>query len=977
DIVLQPLARVSGMVIDEAKRPVAAAVIAAEPLGDAFSMRGGPRFSMFRELLPSATGPDGKFSIRIPGDREWKMRATKKGLPVTRSESLKLAAAERKSGVVITLPSGVEVTGTITDADGNALSGASVSAAETQGRGGEMQRMMVMIGRGSSDEEAVQTASDGTFSMRLKEGTYDFTIRREGYSPKTIRAHAVAASGTTPIEAVLDPAVEVSGRVTRGGIGVDGVMILVIGGGASDSSSTTTAPDGSFTLTGLAPGSVSAMLMKSGDFIQEQRTFNAPARDVSIELPAGSRVTGRVVEKGSRRPISSFEAGLSRSRGGPMVMMGPPQLKAFTSDDGSFVLENVPAGSVTLVANAPGFVTSRLNVTVEEGKSLDDVVLELDTGVKLTGRVTGPNGAPLSDVGVAVAPSPTGGFALSGSENRATTDTNGEYTLEALTPGEETITFSHAKHLSKSQRVTLKGREMKLDVQLEGGVRVSGIVVTEAGVPVPDADVRASSAAGMMQSARTNASGQFELDSLAAARYRFTASARGYADGVLEDFDTSSGAPLRIVLKQGGTIYGSVTGLSEQELANAYVMARGAGSGAQTPIDASGSYRLEGAPIGAVQVTAYVRSGMNAKSTAPKSVTVTAGAPMQVDLTFRSDVVIRGRVTRNRQPVSGGSVLFYQRSGGAMSNNATIDDRGNYSISGLEDGEYLVTVLDMQRSGSYSTSYQVRGSGTFDIDFTTASVRGRVVDAANSRPLSGANITLRPASGLELFRGGTNAISDENGVFAVDSVPSGAYTIVAALDTYAAEPRQITVGDTPLDNVELRLSKSDGLTLSLVDARDGRPLGGYAAVYDAQGRMIADTSAPFVFGADPSTSALRVAAAPGSYIATVMAQNYAPQHVRVSAPSTRTIPMTPGGRIEVTSKHSESRLVQLIDANGIAYPRIGPLPRKWALAPRGTTPLNSIAPGTYTLQLLGEDGVSIAAQTTVVVIEGQAVQTEI
>ena len=75
-----------------------------------------------------------------------------------------------------------------------------------------------------------------------------------------------------------------------------------------------------------------------------------------------------------------------------MVIALPPMLKGFTSDDGTFTLENVPPGPTQLVVSSPGYTTTRIpGLNVEDGKTLSDIEVALDTGVRLTGRVTGPH----------------------------------------------------------------------------------------------------------------------------------------------------------------------------------------------------------------------------------------------------------------------------------------------------------------------------------------------------------------------------------------------------------------------------------------------------------------------------------------------------------------------------------------------------------------------------------------------------------
>ena len=96
-------------------------------------------------------------------------------------------------------------------------------------------------------------------------------------------------------------------------------------------------------------------------------------------------------------------------------------------------------------------------------------------------------------------------------------------TIEA---GEKTFEISATGYLPESRTLTLSGRDARLDVQLSAGMRVSGVVTTEGGVPVPDAAVRATSAASAstQKTTRTDANGAFQLDSMAPGHYTFAGS---------------------------------------------------------------------------------------------------------------------------------------------------------------------------------------------------------------------------------------------------------------------------------------------------------------------------------------------------------------------------------------------------------------------------------------------------------------------
>ncbi|HET8773606.1 MAG TPA: carboxypeptidase regulatory-like domain-containing protein [Thermoanaerobaculia bacterium] len=968
DLAVPRLARVSGTILDEEKRPVVAADVASVPVDS--SMGDGPG-RMMRARDTVVSGPDGRFSAHVTSEEPLQIVATKRGFPRARSERLRLGPGERKAGLVLTIPSGIAVSGRVTDGKGEPLAGVAVVPAESRD-GDDFMMFAAMQGR---SEDVVLTGADGSFTIHVEEGTYDFHFQREGYTPKAVRAQSVSHLATPSVETTLEPAVEISGRVVRGGTGVAGVNLHVFSSGIN--ASAVTGPDGSFTLSGLAPGSMRVRLWKADDFIQDTRSLTAPGRDVTVEIPGGGRVTGRVVDKSTGKPLTSFQAGVASSQDG--MMGGPPQLREISSEDGSFTLESVPAGALSLVAGAHGYASTRLNVTIEEGKTLSGVELSLDAGVRLTGRVTGPDGAALADVSVRVEPSRTRPFLAWGPESTSITDANGEYALEALAPGEETIAFTHAAHAGSRKQVTLKGRETRLDVQLSAGQRVTGVVVTEAGAPVPGAEVNVWGPGMRGGAATTNAGGVFEMEALPPGRYRFSAVKRGTGRGTVEDVDVAKNEQVRITIREGATIHGRVIGLSPQELAAARVQAYGASGFATANVDAAGSYRLEGAPTGTVRVRAEVDSSdaVWQRTSQVQTVEVAPGGSQSVDLTFRTDIVIRGRVVRDGRPLQSASVTFEPRheKGTQTFASATTDEQGLYSLTGVEEGEYTVEVLDVQRATPYSTAYTVRASATFDIDYRTSAVRGTVLDAETSEPLANASVQIRAATQNQSFQMPRGATTDAAGTFVLESVPPGPYVVTIAKDGFGSDVREVAVGERG-EELQVKLPRSEAVTLKAIDARSGQPVTGWIWVYDAQNRVVYEPSFPFGRGSE--SGEVKLPLAPGSYTAVVTASGYAPVNLRLQAPSpARMVALTPGGTILVKSKHAERRRIRLLDADGLPYGRFGNLLPWRELLPRpGTTEWRSIAPGTYTLQLLG-DGDAVVDSTRVTVPEGGVAEAEL
>ncbi|HEY0143066.1 MAG TPA: carboxypeptidase regulatory-like domain-containing protein [Thermoanaerobaculia bacterium] len=967
DARLTPYARVSGTVLDEEQRPVAAAFVGAE------DVQSEPFLRFNRTWNPAWSGPDGRFTARVSPERDIRMKATKRSFPEGKSDALQLAPGERKRGMVITIPSGIEVTGRITDRDGNALSGVSVVATEAeQSSGGPMRRMIVMSREPGLEEELVTTASDGTFLIRLREGTYDFNFRASGYSAKAIRAQRVTV-GAPPIETTLDPSVEIRGRVVRNGHGLEGVQVSSFT--PEQQSFAITAADGSFTLADLSAGMVRLMIRKEDEFISDQRNVNAPGRDVLIEVPPGGTVSGRVIDKSSRKPVTSFQAGVSTSRSaGGMMTVAPPMLRSFTSEDGTFTLENVPTGAINLIVTAPGYAQGRKSgITLEEGKAVTDIEVELDTGVKLVGRVTGPDGSALSGVTVRESSTFSSGRVVSPtrSDARATTEANGDYALEALEPGEKTIEFSHPKYLQARKTVELKGRETRVDVKLESGARVTGTVVTDSGVAVAEARVEASGSSpmGFGNSVRSDASGNFVFESLAPGRYTFRAAKNGYAAGELEDIDISTNQNLRITLGRGGVIYGRVRGLSEAEYPFAFVEARGPEGTASSAVDATGSYRIEGAPQGTSRVSATVSRDFSARKTSQvQTVQMEAGGSQQIDLEFRSDTTIRGRITRDGRPLTGGTISFYPRNATASTNaSAPVDDAGLYSVSGLEEGEYNVVINDTQRLSPYQTTYRVRGADNFDIEYRTISVRGRVIDSSTSEPLVDVRVQLKPTGQDSMFMS-RGSVTDSNGSFAIDFVPAGSYQASAEKEGFATDQRPVQVSDSSAPDLDFRLTRADGIRITVVDARDRRPISAMVRATDGAGRVYESS-----FRLD--NEAVRLAVPPGSFTVTVSAMGYAPQTLTLTAPSQQTVALVRGGTVVIRSRETSRRRGRLLGANGVHVSPSRMMSTWFPIEPGGETTVENVLPGRYSLQILGDND-AVLDQTEVTVLEGQKVTVD-
>src|SRR5205085_3014892 len=94
--------------------------------------------------------------------------------------------------------------------------------------------------------------------------------------------------------------------------------------------------------------------------------------------------------------------------------------------------------------------------------------------------------------------------------------------------------------------------------------------------------------------------------------------------------------------------------------------------------------------------------------------------------------------------------------------------------------------------------------------------------------------------------------------------------------------------DGAAGEITLTLSKTEGITLRVVDGRDQRPLGAEVRVTDARGVSVYNN----FFQTGEGAPQLNISVAPGTYEVRVEAVGYAPVSLAITAPSSRMVSLT-------------------------------------------------------------------------------------
>ncbi len=920
-----------GTVVDESKKPVPGARVTVTTMANGSRSRGAG----------VVTSVNGQFTARVADSGSGvQFTAVHRGYA---AGILGPLAPEKAKNVTVVLPAGFPMAFRVIDGQRQPVAGATIEVM----RAGDVppeQRSPLPCTEGT--EECHSTKADGTLTERLEEGKYDLLVNGEEIALKRLSGQVLTAR-SSPLTITVDRGVEVSGRVTlNDGTPVEGAVVSARG---STSRTATSAADGTFTLKGLAAGPTSVSAITPNTHPPMNSTpvaVTAPARNVLVHVPTPSTLSGRVMEKTGGQPVTDFQVITMIGDAGSNRPSPPSQIH---SDDGSFTVPVVP-GRTELRVTAAGFVRATLSgLTVEEGKPLTGIEVRMDRGGRIVGRVTSA-GEPVAQAYVSAYVDRNLSF-----QPGATTDANGEYTIDGVDAGERTVEARKSGLLPKNKQVVTKaGEDVRADLELDKGREVRGRVLDRSSRPVESARIQVNGIEdrSIRGGAVSDADGNFSVSGLGEGHMTLRADRDGYVSATIDDVDPARN--VLVTLDRGGSISGHVVGLSSAETGIVTVNASYGGGSAHANVDTDGNFTVNGVPDGAVSVSA-MKMGAQMRHSAPKEVTVASGTAPFVEIDFAEGISVRGRVTREGNPVTGGSISFTGMHG-EQSGNSPLAPDGSYQVNGLQTGDYRVFVgLYGINSATFSEKLTVTGSMTHDVDLTGSSLRGRVLNAQTHQGLSEVTIQLRAVSNADM-PSVRQAVTDSDGRFVLELLREGTYHLNAQRPQYAARQQDITV---PGPDLEISLDAVTPTVAHVVDSTTGSAVtGDVVAVATAT-----KTSMGYAHATADGTVQLWLP--DGQYTLHASAPGYAPATVNVVVPSSDLqIPLTRGGTITFRLHGTDLNYRVRLLVNGVPQ-------HTDFLNIAHRTSLTGIAPGTYMAEVTSVDGKTSHGAYPVTVVAGQ------
>jgi hypothetical protein len=166
-------------------------------------------------------------------------------------------------------------------------------------------------------------------------------------------------------------------------------------------------------------------------------------------------IEGRVVSALTGLPIAEYGLAIEVRRGA--VYGSQDSLASWYQPDGTFRVDRIPAGEVTVSACTAESLVATEVVALNAAETNRDVVLRLKPGALLSGVVTGPDSAVVEDVGIAIGSLPARDRDIFYYDD--ITDFLGVYRLQPLPPGPTTVFAFHPDYEVWQSTVQLNSDE--------------------------------------------------------------------------------------------------------------------------------------------------------------------------------------------------------------------------------------------------------------------------------------------------------------------------------------------------------------------------------------------------------------------------------------------------------------------------------------------------------------------------------------
>ena len=843
-LALKPGASIRGRVTDAEGQPVAKATVRADP-GTQFDFAGKNRFRLER------TEDDGTYALLGLPAGPVALTVTAPNARLDKRD-LELAAGQALTDVDVVLDLGDSIRGHVYLGQ-MPLAGVEVSLHDDPSSLGANA-----MGGFQPTRSSAETDADGAFVLRgLGKGS--FVIEAEhGTEPWFFARASGVKPGTADVVLDLEETPVLHGLVTNTqGKPIDCFNVHVapssFGGLISGLTETKRfhSEDGRFRMPGVGHGSWQVWVTSPGFARAGPIPATRPGEgdaELRVKLQRGASLAG-VVRDEQGAPVAGATVFHQVELGDLMMDLAGagPRDETITEADGTFLLQDLTPGPLSVKAQKQGFTDSDpLLVTLTEGAIQANQELVLKSGGAIRGLILDDERNPVADMLVQL------------QEIKVTEQvflhsaSDGTFFVDHLMPGTWQVIGVPDSYTQGAQgAAALKGllikavevkagevTEVTLGAQPEDPVHVIGQVTPAYGLDNAVAIFfpEGENALGSMGLVEVGSDGHFELDLMHPGKYVVTIN-RGEGMGqdsveFIRDIPDQETVKLTLNMPQGA-VHGLVTDSKGKPVPNARISLYGdgglstgtvgGGKYAETSTDASGRYVVQWLAPGTYTVGAGGRPLTNLMDEASPfgrqvrhGIEVSAGQDVfGVDFELSAAGTIKGRVQLADGSPAANAALFVRDSNGQLLERISLISTGadgNFTYSGIAEGSYTVSARLTELATPESKSIQVKSGQTAQIELQLGPgtiLEVSVVDAEYN-PISADLVVLNEAGedvamqfGLSDLQAMLNAEFSIT-VRRIGPLPPGKYKVTGRVGELE-DTKPVTLSGQALRKLKLRL----------------------------------------------------------------------------------------------------------------------------------------------------------------------------
>jgi hypothetical protein len=719
--------------------------------------------------------PTGKYRVffdTLPSGRNYVSEYYDHKASAAEANRVQVTEEQLTDGINAALEAGAQIKGKVHAAGGSALRGIEVCAYDNSESPREGETHCA-----TTDEEGVYAITGLAGSEYLVEfegnGSYLTRYYDEKESAATADTVSVAPGATAAnVNAEMQEGGRISGKVTgEGGASLGEVEVCAeptSGGYEYTNFCGESTSNGEYEITGLPSGSyrVSFYPGYEGEYLFQYYsgvTSSSEAEPVSVtagethpdvnaQLVRAAKIQGKVTAANGGAAIGNITVCAYPDEG----ENEPGGWCGFTNLAGEYTLHGVPAGTYDIRFSAgfgaeEKYLTQYYDgqpsaaqaepVTVVAGASLTGIDAQLLEGGEITGKVTDAGGHPLSGISVC---------ASLRSEDEyfyrcAGTGADGTYKIVGVESGKYTLSFYGSSYVEQyydgkarnseadAVEVTIGHPTPNIDVTMQAGGAVEGVVATEDGEGVEDAQVCAQQGTGedLSNCSFTGTAGRYKIQGLSAGSYTIEFMP-GYSGGnfLSQYYDGKASAdeadPVAVTagstqtgidatLQAGAEIRGTVTAAADGSRLDDIEVCAYSGDDVQPTACGStgefGRYAIRGLAAGAYEVRfsswetcspggcatgSYAPQFYSGKASRAEAQPVSVGAGevlRGIGATMESGGSISGTVTdaSTHDPVQGTEVCAYRVGETESETCGSTESDGTYDLQSLSGGPHVVS----------------------------------------------------------------------------------------------------------------------------------------------------------------------------------------------------------------------------------------------------------------------------------------------